>query len=447
MVAPRAAMPTVKFIDDYCQAYRNIFPEVRSFEAFKYIHVGMVSDIQRKSLRAIASELGLNNAQGLHHFMTQSPWDVTEVRRQRLKLILKILGGRKIIIIIDDTGDRKKGNKTDYVKRQRIGNLGKIENGIVAVTAYGVIDNMTFPLTFEIYKPLSRLKEGDVFRSKTEIASDMLKELLEIGFEFELVLADSLYGESECSFISCLEELSLNYVLAVRSNHGGFIPEDKIIRYSDWKEFERKFSRGNTELRYIRKIVSRSGSRGKERKYWQITTDKEKLPKNSTCYLMAKKKYLSYKKVGNLYGLRNWVEYGLKQSKNELGWADFQFLKSEDIEKWWELVCSAYTMVSLHSEQLEIPQEKVVNIQKKKAVKILSEHKQWDRYPGWKNLLNNLRLIITPWLCLNKLKLWMDVFPIKGLIEALTKLIEFMDIFPGAVPTTADEWDFYFSSA
>jgi len=42
-------------------------------------------------------------------------------------------------------GDRK-GEHTDYVKRQYIGNLGKIENGIVAVTAYGVVDNITLPL-------------------------------------------------------------------------------------------------------------------------------------------------------------------------------------------------------------------------------------------------------------------------------------------------------------
>jgi SRSO17 transposase len=33
---------------------------------------------------------------------------------------------------------------------------------------------------------------------------------------------------------------------------------------------------------------------------------------------------IKYKEVGNLYGIRNWVEYGLKQSKNELGWADFE---------------------------------------------------------------------------------------------------------------------------
>ncbi len=37
----------------------------------------------------------------------------------------------------------KKGKKTDYVSRQYIGNLGKVENGIVAVTAYGLIEGMT----------------------------------------------------------------------------------------------------------------------------------------------------------------------------------------------------------------------------------------------------------------------------------------------------------------
>ena len=54
MVEPRPSVPTVKFVDEYCQLYRNLFPEVRSFEAFKYLHVGIVSDIKRKTLSAIA---------------------------------------------------------------------------------------------------------------------------------------------------------------------------------------------------------------------------------------------------------------------------------------------------------------------------------------------------------------------------------------------------------
>jgi SRSO17 transposase len=47
------------------------------------------------------------------------------LRQQRLKLILQVLGVREISLIIDETGDRKKGDDTDYMKRQYIGNLGK----------------------------------------------------------------------------------------------------------------------------------------------------------------------------------------------------------------------------------------------------------------------------------------------------------------------------------
>ena len=195
MFGARVATETIKFIDDYCQWYRKLFPEVRSFEAFKYLHVGMISDIKRKTLPAISRVVGLSNEQGLLHFLTESPWKLSQLRDQRLKLILQILAGREIILIIDETGDKKKGSTTDYVKRQYIGNLGKIENGIVAVTAYGLLDGMTFPLLFEVYKPKERLLEKDKYLSKPEIAAAMIRELQGIGFKFKLVLADSLYGE------------------------------------------------------------------------------------------------------------------------------------------------------------------------------------------------------------------------------------------------------------
>jgi len=64
---------------------------------------------------------------------------------------------------------------------------------------------------------------------------------------------------------------------------------------------------------------------------------------------------LKYHQVGNLYGLRNWVEYGLKQSKNELGWADFRMTSYAQIERWWEIVMSAYLLVSLHTSLLHQP--------------------------------------------------------------------------------------------
>jgi len=42
MVEPRPAKPTVKFVDEYCQWYQPLFAEVRSFEAFKQLHLGLI---------------------------------------------------------------------------------------------------------------------------------------------------------------------------------------------------------------------------------------------------------------------------------------------------------------------------------------------------------------------------------------------------------------------
>jgi len=53
MVEPRAAKPTVQFIDDYCQWYQSLFPEVRALR-FKQLHLGLISEAKRKSLPAIA---------------------------------------------------------------------------------------------------------------------------------------------------------------------------------------------------------------------------------------------------------------------------------------------------------------------------------------------------------------------------------------------------------
>ena len=212
MVVPRLAKSTVRFIDDYCNLYQSLFPEARSFEAFKYLHVGILSDIKRKSLPAIVKAVGLTNEQSLHHFLTTSLWSVTAFRRRRLELMLQALKGSPLILLIDETGDRKKGRTTAYVRRQYMGNLGKVENGIVAVTAYGLVGAMTYPLMFAVYKPKDRLEAGDVYQSKPQIAAQMIRKLTAMGFQFELVLADSLYGESGVNFLSVLDELKFDLI-------------------------------------------------------------------------------------------------------------------------------------------------------------------------------------------------------------------------------------------
>ena len=406
----RDAHPTVAIIDEYCQEYKDLFKEVRNYECFKYLHLGIMSTMKRKSLPEIAKVVSINSAQSLHHFLANSDWSVDELKQRRLNKLKKALNGQAITVVIDETGDRKKGKKTDYVARQYLGSVGKIDNGIVSVNAYGVYANITFPLIFKVFKPKGTLKEADKYKTKIELASEIITELMESGFNIELVLADSLYGESS-QFIRKIAEYNLAYVVAIRNNHGVWLPAGQRVRANKWCKFERTFSNQKSETRYIREIIY-----GKKRAitYWEITTDPETMPENSTSFVMTNLQGNLKKTLGDLYGLRTWVEYGFRQCKQELGWTDYRFTNFQHIERWWEIIFCVYTMISLNSPVfLGLNQSRQIetNAQENSDVDF-SNHPQWNHESGWKNTLNNLRLIIQPLLLFWLIYPWLSIFPI-----------------------------------
>ena len=138
-------------------------------------------------------------------------------------------------------------------------------------------------MRFKVYKTKQTLKAEDKYKSKTELVSEIVNELIDFGFEIELVLADSLYGESS-SFIRTLEKNKLLWVVAIRSNHGVYMPLSQRVRANKWAKFKRIFSTQTSETRYIREIIF---GRRDRRTYWEITTDSETMPENSTSFIMA----------------------------------------------------------------------------------------------------------------------------------------------------------------
>jgi SRSO17 transposase len=429
----RDAHPTVAIVDEYCASYKDLFKEVRNYECLKYLHLGLISPIKRKSLPEIAKVVSINSAQSLHHFIANSDWSVNELKSRRLKKIKKALNGNAITVVIDETGDRKKGKKTDYVARQYLGSVGKIDNGIVTVNAYGVYRNITFPLNVKIYKPKGTLKEPDKYKTKIELATEIIAELMDEGFNIELVLADSLYGESS-QFIQKLSLYQLAYVVAIRTNHGVWLPASQSVRANRWCKFERTFSNQKSETRYIREIVY-----GKRRAitYWEITTDPETMPENSTSVIMTNLQGNLKKTLGDLYGMRTWVEYGFRQCKQELGWTDYRFTNFKDIERWWEIIFCVYTMISLNSPAfLALHQSHQIETEVQKSNWVdFSNHQQWNHESGWKNVLNNLRLIIQPLLLFWLVYPWLDIFPNSNLLLGFNHLISAMNQFKPFYPS------------
>ena len=428
MVEPRPAVATVGFVDEYCNHYQDLFSDVRNFEAFKFLVLGMLSEIPRKSLAAIAQSVGLANAQSLNHFLQHASWQVEDLRARRLWLIKQLIGARSIIWCIDETGDKKAGKTTDYVAKQYIGNLGKTANGIVSVNAYAVVDGITIPLLFKVFKPRTQLKPGDVYKTKPELAIEIIQQLQAWNFQIELVLADSLYGESG-DVISVLEGLKLPFIVAIRSNHGVLVAPGQKVRYNRWRAYIQPLSHRQSETRYIREIIF-----GKARRirYYEISkTDSPTTNPLDTWFVMTNLPKSWQLQLGKRYSLRGWIEYGFKQVKNELGWADFRVTDYISIDRWWEVVCSTYLLISWQASNFQIQSQNQTVKPSGNPTPIMpfEQHARWEAGITWKSALNNLRLLIQPFIFWCLLEPWLHVFPIPGLKRSFFKLMAYMNDF------------------
>lgn len=424
----RLPVATVGLIDRYCDRYRSLFGDVRNFESFKQLHVGILSELPRKTLPEIAKLVGLKDGQSLHHFLRDGVWSVGEVQGQRLAMTRQQIGQRAMTLCIDETGDAKKGTTTDYVAQQYIGNLGKTDNGMVSVNAYGVVDGITYPLLFKVFKPRSRLKAGDEYKTKPQLAVEIIEELKALGFKIAQVLADSLYGESS-TFLRALATLNLPFIVAIRSNHGVWLPPEQHVYSEAWTSYDQPLVEKPTQRRYIREIIF--GQRRATR-YYEITKGSTEDPKQAdTWQIMTNLSGEIQSQVALLYTLRTWIEYSFKQVKHELGWSDYRLTDYQSIERWWELVMSAYFLVSLHADTCKTQAPSPADSTPEDPVPSspFAAHRHWEAGQTWKSALNNLRLLLKPYCCWGWLEPWLDVFPIPGLKRGFSKLMDCMDRF------------------
>ncbi len=222
-----------------------------------------------------------------------------------MELLRSALGERAFVLCRDETGDRKKGKTTDYVAQQSMGNIGGLASGVVSVNAYGVLDGTPFPLAFRVYKPKSRLKPGDAFTSQPQLAVELIQELHALGFRFSRVLADSMYG-ARGEFTAALHRLGRQYVVAIRSNHPVWTGpgERKCKRYTRWRRFDRVFADGTREPRFLREVVFGPRQPWRVLRYFQITTDLQRQPPETTWYVLSNLPGTIERTAGDRYGWR-----------------------------------------------------------------------------------------------------------------------------------------------
>jgi DDE superfamily endonuclease len=369
-------------LEAYAAEFDDLFASLAQRRSFREYLAGLLLPRDRnKTLTALAGAEPVVQAQAapvqqLQFFLSESAWEAEAVNAHRLELVCADPATRPHeagVLVIDDSGDRKAGTKTAHVARQYLGSLGKIDNGIVAVTSLWADERVYYPLHVRPYTPAERLPKGKAdpaFRTKPQLAVELVDAALEAGVPFRAAVADCFYGEN-ATFEGALEAAALPYVLALKPSGGIWAPAEaahtpeeaaRELAWSgpeapgDWTPVVRRFRDGHEETWWAAEPTFGPYGPDRPRRAVVATTDPAMLPELSTWYLVtnlprpgaphadaAPLAPADLAEVVRLYGLRNWVEQGYKQVKRELGWADFMVRSDRAIRRHWHLVCCAFS--------------------------------------------------------------------------------------------------------
>src|SRR5215469_18093827 len=140
MPTPRkSTVPTAEAIDQFCASFDPVFARWEERQAFRHYLIGLLLPREHnKTVVELAAIVPGADRQQLHHFLHDEPWDAEALNRRRLQRwqAHPFLGPHaQGVLIVDETGDPKRGHRIELVAQQYLGKLGHVAGGVVSVTS------------------------------------------------------------------------------------------------------------------------------------------------------------------------------------------------------------------------------------------------------------------------------------------------------------------------
>jgi SRSO17 transposase len=313
---------------------------------------GLLSETERKNGWQLAEVAGNATPYGIQHLLGRANWDAEAVRDELREYVGEHLSGQGSVLIVDETGFIKKGDKSVGVKRQYTGTAGKRENCQVGVfLAYASERGQAF-IDRELYLPeewasdeerreRARVPEEVGMRTKPELAKEMLLRALEAGVKAEWVLADSVYGDTR-RLGMLLEEREQPYILAVSGKayvwaglrqhrigevlevvrEGGLVPDDAAEEAGFKRLSAGNGSKGQRLYDWARLPLNRPLQEGFQR--WLLVRRSIEDPQELTAYTVFAPEGATLEELAKVAGSRWRVEIGFEEAKGEVGLAHYE---------------------------------------------------------------------------------------------------------------------------
>jgi SRSO17 transposase len=220
-------------LDEYFDRIGDVLGSAKRRASFATYAMGLFGDGERKSIEPIAALACADPTradaehQRLLHFMVNTRWSDRDVRREAARYAIAAMTEREAIEawIVDDTGMLKQGKHSVGVQRQYTGSAGKITNCQIAVSLSVATPTEHLPIDFELYLPTcwtesdarrreARIPDDVGFKTKPQLALEMIRRALDDGVPRGVVLGDTAYGSSS-EFRDEIRRLGLHYAVAV----------------------------------------------------------------------------------------------------------------------------------------------------------------------------------------------------------------------------------------
>ena len=189
----------------------------------------LLAGLPRVNCWSIAEHAGEAGPRGMQRLLSSAVWDEDGVRDDLRGYVLEHFADPGAVLVVDETGDIKKGTMTVGTQRQYTGTAGRTENAQVAVyLAYAAPAGCAF-IDRALYLPRSwtsdparcraaGIPEGTAFATKPALAKDMIGRAMDAGTPAAWVTAGEVYGQDP-KLRAELARRGLGYVLAVARTH------------------------------------------------------------------------------------------------------------------------------------------------------------------------------------------------------------------------------------
>ena len=187
----------------------RIAPRFARYEPLRHageLILGMVSGLERKNCWTIAEHRGGATPDGLQHLLGRASWDADAVRDDLRDYVVDAFGDPGAILVVDETGDVKKGTHSVGVQRQYSGTAGRVENSQVAVYLTYAAPRGHALIDRALYLPKSWTEDSDRcnqagipqqdrgFATKPGLATALIDRAVEANVPAAWVAGDEVYG-------------------------------------------------------------------------------------------------------------------------------------------------------------------------------------------------------------------------------------------------------------